>query len=298
MVVSGLTLLAVAILGWLWTGRTPGRGDLAGVTVVPHGTPSVEWLFEDVALTVERQAPLRCRLRRPAVTEPGERLPAVLVAGGLRTGRDAATVIGNGFRGISFACDYPWSDPGRGSTAAFLLRLPRTRAAIVATPDAHAIAAAYLISRPDVDSTRLAAAGVSLGVPTIAAWAAADERPRAVALLYGGGRLDLLLERSLVRHVKWGAVRAATGRLFAWLLAPLDPARNVAAIAPRPVLIVTAVEDQRIPPESFAELVAAAAAPKTIVRMPGRHVGGDDAALLAALTDTVTVWLNRTLPPP
>lgn len=272
-------------------------GELVGATVAPHGASAGGWLFEDVALTAQEREPLNCRLRRPAVTAPGERLPAVLVAGGLRTGRDAATVIGNGFRGISFACDYPWSDPGRGSTAGFLLRLPRTRAAIVGTPRAHALAAAYLVSRPDVDSTRFAAAGVSLGVPTIAAWAAGDARPRAIALLYGGARLDLVLERALARRVKWGALRAAAGRLFAWMLAPLDPARNVAAIAPRPVLIVTAVDDQRIPPESFEELIAAAAAPVTIVRMPGRHVGTDDAALLAALTDTVTAWLGRTMTP-
>jgi fermentation-respiration switch protein FrsA (DUF1100 family) len=283
-------VVAAALLVWLGGGRRIEPGHLLTTRSTTEPAGAGGWSREAVQLVSQRGMRLECRLRRPA-ERSGGRVPAVLVAGGLRTGRDAADVVGETFRGVTFACDYPFLDPGLRSIPSFLLRLPRTRAEILSTPAAHRLAADYLLSRPDVDSSRFAAAGVSLGVPTIAAWAAGDPRPRAVALLYGGGRLDLVLERALGRRLKWGWLRSRVAAALAGLLGQLEPVHNAPRIAPRPLLIITAQQDERVPTESFEALIAAAGEPKTVIRLAGTHVGGD-AALLATLTDSVTVWLS------
>ncbi len=101
-----------------------------------------------------------------------------------------------------------------------------------------------------LDSTRVAYAGFSLGALVGACFCALDARPRAVALALAGAGLGP---------------------------DDLDAARHVAALAPRPLLLVNARHDARIPPEAAERLFAAAREPKrqlwfdaTHTELPGR----------------------------
>lgn len=162
----------------------------------------------------------------------------------------------------------------------------------MSTPLAHRTAATWLLSQPYVDASRLAGIGVSLGVPTVAAWAAADPRVTAVALLYGGARLDLMLEHSQRRNVPQRAIRRPLARLVAWGLKPLEPARSVPSLAPRPVFLAVAPEDRRIPREATDALVAAAGPTARVMRLSGDHVTPSADSLLAMLTDSTRAWLQ------
>ena len=235
---------------------------------------------------------LDCLVRRP-LADSGLRLPAVLAAGGFRTGKRAVLAAGDAFRGVALACDYPWANPGRTGALRLVATLPQLRGALVSTPLAHQAAADYLLSRPDVDTTRLVALGVSLGVPTIAAWAADDQRVAAVALLYGGARLDHLLEKAGERQ-RWPAwLRKPLAPLLAGLLRPIEPMRTVPRIAPRPLFIAIAPDDERIPRVSSEALAAAAGPQAHVLRLSGAHVTPRAEALLTMLTDSTLAWLDR-----
>jgi dienelactone hydrolase len=197
---------------------------------------------------------------------------------------------------VVMSCDYPWAELVRKRGAEFAYLLPRTRAEILATPELLSLAADYLLSRADVDSSRFAAVGASLGVPPVAAWAARDTRARAVALLYGGADLGAILEANLGEDIRWPALRAPVAGVLGFLLRPLEPAATVGGIAPRPLLVAGADSDQWIPRRSVELMFAAAREPKQLVWFGGEHLRTTNEALIAALGDTTAAWLSRVLP--
>lgn len=296
---GSLLVLAAALAAWLWQARTVQLGTLAGAAVTPDSSPSARYVVERVDLSTTSGRTLACFLRRPAApAAPAARLPAFLVSGGIRTGRRAVLAVDTTFTGIALSCDYAWRDPSDLPWYAFLWRLPRSRGEILATPRALDIAATWLLGRDDVDSARFAALGASLGVPPIAAWAANDPRPRAVALLYGGGDLGVILEANMRRRIRQGWLRRPLAALFGRVLRPLDPARTVAGIAPRPLLVVASPDDARIPAHAAQLMFDAAGEPKRIIWMSGAHMRTRETELLAQLTDSTLRWAAATLPGP
>ena len=101
-----------------------------------------------------------------------------------------------------------------------------------------------LSSLPEIDGDRVAYAGFSLGSILGATFFALDPRLRAAALALGGGGFGP---------------------------APVDPCNHIARSAPRPLLFVNAIRDQRIPREASEALFAAAGEPKRIEWFEGTH---------------------------
>jgi dienelactone hydrolase len=101
-----------------------------------------------------------------------------------------------------------------------------------------------LATFPEIDTSRVVYAGFSLGALIGAAFCALDPRPRAAALALGGAGL-----------------------------APddVDPGRYIGRFAPRPLLLVNAEDDQRIPRTAAEALRAAAGDPVEQRWFPGAH---------------------------
>ena len=308
-----LGVVMVAIGGWLLTGRPVRYGPLASAESRPDSWPSAAYRVEQVTLLTERERRLDCLLRTPSTAgaprppaEPaagatriagaaGVAPPALLVAGGRRTGRRAVLYLDTSYTGVALSCDYPWAELARLRGVRFVLRLPQLRAEILATPEALAAAATYLVQRAGADAP-LVALGASLGVPPVAAWAARDSRPRAVALLYGGGQLWRVVAANLEEDVPSPWLRLVVARALGAALRPIEPVRTVGAIAPRPLLVIASADDTWIPLESVEALVAAAGEPKRLIWFRGVHMRTGDDALLRALADSTLTWLSAVLP--
>lgn len=285
----------MAVGVWLLTGRPIRYGAPVSATAVPEASPSPTYAVARVTITTQSGRRLVCAWR--TATQPARRpARALLVAGGEVSGRRAALLVDPAFEGVVMACDYPWRGLLDASMPVLLIRLPRLRAELLATPDLLAAAATYLLKRPEAAGAHLVVVGASLGVPAVSAWAASDPRPRAVALLYGGGDLRRPLDVLLAREAPSLPLRWLAAGLLARLLAPLEPARSVGAIAPRPLLVVGAADDERVPLASVAALVAAAREPKRVVWLRGAHLHPSDTGLLSALADTTLAWLKLVMP--
>ncbi|MEK6768087.1 MAG: alpha/beta hydrolase [Gemmatimonadota bacterium] len=294
-----LVVLAVALviplLWWFGMGRPVAYGTLTGVLPVGDSTvPGVR--YEEVALATSSGRTLRCMVRSPTGQAPGVRRPALLVAGGHRTGRRAVRYLGAAFAGTAIACDYQWAPRIRRSWPLVALGFPSIRAELVATPDVLRIASAYLMTRTDVDTTRFAGVGASLGVPLVAAWASRDTVPRAVALVYGGGLIDRQIEIEADEGHLWPWLGRLLGGLAGKVFADLEPTRTVPGIAPRPVLVIGSRDDQRVPVEGVQALFDAAGDPKKIIWLGGTHLRPRDEELLQILADSSLVWLEEVLP--
>ena len=117
---------------------------------------------------------------------------------------------------------------------------------------------------------RIGVMGYSMGAVATIQAAAADERIQAVLAVSPYAN-----PRELVDH-RLGFARMLAPLVIWWgekmtdtCLADLNPLVTVAAIAPRPILILEAGDDTMLPPRSGRQLYAAAAEPKELWSVPG-----------------------------
>lgn len=294
----GLVLSAATVVVlWLASGRAVAYGPLVAVERSRVDSAQAGTVLERVRLTSAAGRRVTCFLRSPAAAGIARAEAAVLLFGGIGTGGRAATLVDLSHRAVVLACDYPWDDPSRLPWWRIAWRVPAIRADVLATPQALAVAASFLVGLPGVDPRRVAGIGASLGVPFVAAWAAEDQRVGAVALVYGGGDLRALFEANLRRKIAAPWLRRAVAAVGAALLAELDPARAAPRIAPRPLLLIGSREDERVPRTSVDALAAAARSPVTTVWLEGRHMAPRDTALLRIISDTTAAWLAHVQAP-
>jgi fermentation-respiration switch protein FrsA (DUF1100 family) len=219
-------------------------------------------------------------LREPA--QAGSPSAAVVLVAGRETGQEAAAVIPGPLQQVVVAIEYPAALPDQIPRVT-LPALRAIRRGALRMPGLLRGAGAWLADRRSVDRGRIVLVGVSYGVPFAAA-AGADTIFRGVALHHGGADLALLLRTNL--PFGNGLLRGAVAHFGAWYLRALEPARHVAQISPRPLLLVNGSDDQIVPRASAEALLAAARPPVRQIWLPHGHLMPDDFSLMRELADT------------
>ena len=202
----------------------------------------------------------------------GGQAPGVLLLHGYSADKEMmAGTIGHGLlaRGIaSLALDLPLHGerrtPVRPTLDGALELIRHWRSALAEA----ALGISYLGARSEIDRTRLAAVGYSLGSLLAGALAARDTRVRALVVAAGGDLPPGLA--SFARPI-------------------VDPVANVRALAGRPLLIVAGRRDRTMPPAQAEALYAAAGEPKTIRWYDSGHI------LPASAASDVADWLQERL---
>jgi hypothetical protein len=185
---------------------------------------------------------------------------------------------------VVLSLDYPKELPYTVELSDFLLRSGTLRDGARQIPAAFSLAASYLTQRLDVDTTRIAIAATSFAVPFAVIAAAADERFRNVALIYGAGSLSSVLAANLssVPHALRKPVADAAMQSFA----AFAPERFIGRIAPRPVVMVNGIDDPQMPAAAVQHLYDAAREPKAMIWLRTGHLMPTDSVLIRALIDT------------
>ncbi|MGE3182161.1 MAG: alpha/beta hydrolase, partial [Phycisphaerae bacterium] len=130
----------------------------------------------------------------------------------------------------------------------------------------------YLLTRKDVDPDRIVAYGQSIGgaVATVVAAARSEIRALIAETTFDSYRAiatDHLSRKIYSRFLADKIVRATIGSAH-------DPLEAIVALAPRPLLMIVAEEDQICFPERGMELYEAAREPKSLWRVPqAGHLG-------------------------
>jgi fermentation-respiration switch protein FrsA (DUF1100 family) len=139
----------------------------------------------------------------------------------------------------------------------------------------------YLNARPDVDTDRIGYAGISLGAITGLTFVAHEPRVRAMASIVGGANFLGSLKIELDPKTRESAAR-------------IDPFYHVSLIAPRPLLLLNATQDQLVP-RFFGEQLHKAAgdtAKKVWVETDHFFNGVDRFEVMATVID----FLEKSLP--
>jgi len=215
--------------------------------------------------------------------------PAFLILGGLRTGRNTLEYIDNARGIVILALDYPYEGKTeRMGTWEFIRSVPRIRRAVLDTAPALMTAVDYLLDRDDVDPARITVIGGSLGAFFVPAHAAIDSRTAAAVMIYGAGDIRSLLAAS--REIPRALTRPASW-LGAVLLSPVEPLKYADEISPRPLLMISGIQDPRIPPRCSRLFHDAALEPKTVEWIDAGHIPIQDEGFKELVNMILVEWI-------
>ena len=235
-------------------------------------------------------------VRRPlARAHAGARRRLFIILGGQRAGKEAALLFPDTRGTVVAAVEYPYHGAPNPKGVAVAREIPAIRRAILDTPPAILLTLDYLLTEPDVDTTRVELIGASFGAPFAAIVAALDARVSRLWLLHGAADPYRLLEHNLRRYVGVAPLRSVVaGAANVMIAGPrLDPVRWVPRVAPRPVIMINALDDERIPRELVGRLYSSAREPKEQYWLPGPHMQRNRRDVLTSLVDTVMALAAR-----
>lgn len=294
-VVAATTLLAAALFvaGEVYSRRDflpyfmERGGDLAQVTetVLERST---RWDVVHLLLADERGIEVEAHMRVPG--HSGEPRRALVILGGVGTGKHTIDYLGDTGDWLVMALDYPYRGARSGlSRTAFLAALPAMRRAVLDTVPAAMLGIDYLERRGDVDPDRIVLAGGSFGALFSPAVAAADERISAVAIFFGAGDLGALIDANL--ELGWPLKPVATW-LGSVIVSPLEPLKYVHRIAPRPLFMLNGTGDEAMPETCARALHDRAGQPTTVVWLPVGHVNIRSPEFHRRVLDEFISWLR------
>ena len=313
-------LIAVALVGTFkigvifWLLRDPEpvfearQGTLASVearAVVVNG----EMEDQEFVLTSTSGLSFEIAVRAPRTTSPDspsgsdprsatapERRRLFLILGGHTRGKGAGALIADTRGSIVASLEYPFDGDHSAKGWRVLAEVPAIRRTFYDTPPAVSLALDHLLARPDVDPARVELVGASFGTPFATIAAARDTRVTRLWLAHGGGDPYALIEQGLKREISFTPVRvwaALTGTLL--ISGPrLAPEAWIGQVSPRPVVMLNAEDDEKIPRHSVDVLWAAAREPKELVWLPGQHMRGSRPEVLERLVSEVMTRAERT----
>lgn len=235
------------------------RGKLTAVEVAVHEQRNGH-LVQSVELRSDGGIAVSACLKAPAGDD--ERHPALVILGGLRTGRRTIDYLDRTSGIILLALDYPYKGKKEKLNALELAgSLPRIRRAVLETVPSIMLGIDYLLTRDDVMTDRIILVGGSLGAVFVPAAMAADGRIAAGAMLFGAGDIERLVRHNL--HLS-ALVEAPASWACAVLASPVEPLKYVSDISPRPLFMLNGLNDPRIPVRCSRILHETAREPKTV----------------------------------
>lgn len=295
-------LVAVIIVLGAATGWLMLRDPLAGLPT-PQG-------LAEVTEQSENRTPGRIErhvvLRDPNVGSVGlfislpdnkttERLPIIILLGGLGTGAKNARYVRDPGDNALIAYDWPlplripkgWAIPSA---------IPDLRRRLLSIPGQVTVALNWAKQQPWADQRRVSLLGFSLGALVVPAIQRLAEQQGHIihhtVLAYGGiGLGNLIAFHPRVRRTGKGAL---LGVLSDLLLRPLEPALHLPHLRGR-FLVITGFDDIFIPKESTQGLHALVPEPKTIIAKEGGHIGTGprQAELLYEISALSRAWLIK-----
>jgi fermentation-respiration switch protein FrsA (DUF1100 family) len=221
-----------------------------------------------------------------------KKYPAIILLGGMATGKYAVDYALDIDNVVILAIDYPYEPHESYTFWTILWDVPKMRTALFDMVPSVILAEDYLFSRHDVDTTRLILLGYSFGAPIVPAIVAHDRRAAVAAMVYGGGELTSMIRHNVARYESmW--LSDFVGRLGGVLLYPLEPMKYADKISPIPLVMINGENDEQIPRYNTELFFHAAKEPKKLIWLKSKHVRPDNIELTRHIITTLKEELKR-----
>jgi predicted alpha/beta hydrolase family esterase len=215
----------------------------------------------------------------------------VVLLGGFFAGERAALLLPERLHAHVLAVDWPWKGPRKLSAIQFVSLLPAIRRTALRSPAALAIGVDAVSRQPEVDTTRIALVGASLGVPSTVAALELTYAPAACALLYGGADIETWMSHALTRYGSPDPLAPVIAKYAVAFVRPLEPALHRTEAKLR-MLIVNARCDQFVP-LAVAQALHRAFPQATVRWKEGQqHLNGRPGPIIDDLAAEVEAWLE------
>lgn len=262
-------------------------------TVLTDDIRTVEGrILRDVVLETGQlgQAHIRLSLPHPM---PDERMPVVLVLGGLRTGADSVSLIRDAGRNVLVG--YDWPLPSRLPRGLELLYgLLSLRSRVLHVPGQVEAALRWIVRQPWADGERISLVGFSLGALAAPAvqrlLEARGHRLGWTVLAYGGAPLGELAAHHPRVRPDW--MRPVVRDVINIALRPLEPALHLPRLGGC-FFLLSGSADELIPAGAATRLAELAPSCKSLTTIQGAHLGmgPDEASLLEQAMRASAAWL-------
>lgn len=264
-----------------WWAERQGRIDAVETTTstTAHGQQSVS-----VRLVSDSGLEVFFRIVRNT-TSPAPQ-PVLVVLGGHRTGSDAVELFGDVGQHAVVGVDYPYDGPERVKGALPIAKtIPKARQAFLDTVPAVSLVVDWLVEQPWVDRERIILIGASLGVPFATTAAGRDPRIAGLILVHGAADNRLWLQTQVERRIDTEILHYPLATVLHWLAygPVLDTREHIARVSPRPVLIIGARQDERMPEGQTELLFEAAGEPRRLRFTDGQHIQPNQPEIIAEL---------------
>ncbi len=255
------------------------KGALSNVHLTPAGGDS---LTEKSWLTITNTDGFKVKCGVLAPRDSLRRYPAIVLLGGKATGKNAIDFALGIENVIIVAVDYPLEQRERYSLPQFLADTPEIRQALLDMVPSVMLVIDYLLTRSDIDTTKIVILGYSFGAPFVPCIVAHEKRIAVAAMVYGAGDLRSLIRHN-VRRYEGELMSEFVGILGGMLLSPLEPMRYIERVSPTPLIMINGTNDEMIPRVNVEALYAAAKEPKKIWWIDSKHVNPREVKLTKAI---------------
>jgi acetyl esterase/lipase len=262
---------------------TERQGQIKSV-ITEESVTDYGQLAESVRLTSDSGLQVNFRIIRAVETDAP--LSVLLILGGHRTGSDAVDLFGDVGERAIVGVDYPYDGPDKVKGVIPIARtISLARQAFLDTVPAVSLILDWLLEQDWIDKNKITLVGGSLGAPFAATAAARDQRITSLMLVHAAADNRLWLEVQVARRVDTKLLHYPLSNILYWLAygPVLDTSKHVAAISPRPVLIIGASDDERTPADQAGLLFDAARDPKRLRISGGQHIQSNRKEVISEL---------------
>ncbi len=259
----------------------------ASDTVNGHGGSRI---YTEVDIVAEDRDTTRITVSLP-VSINLNRLPVVIVLGGLEAGRKSLSYIPQHGNNALISYQYPFK-PNYFEDGAYFTSFQHIRNTINKTPAQVCVALEWIKAQPWADTNRIILLGYSLGalaLPAVQHLAQEHQvEVRATALCYGGVDYDYLIHHNF--KDRFPGVNPLTSKIAASLIRPVEPREHIQSLTGE-FLVVNGKLDQRIPFANALEFQALVPHPKTVINLDEGHMHPRKPELTAKLIEISRNWL-------
>jgi len=227
--------------------------------------------FTKADLTLRSTSGLRAECGVLMPKAPSARVPAFILLGGKKTGKNAIQYVLEIENAVIVALDYLYDPRPSYTVVEFLSDIPAARRALLDMAPSVMLTVDWLSNLPVVDTSRIVIIGYSFGAPIVPVSMTLDMRIDVAVMVYGGGDLESLIHHN-VRRFEGEAFSRLVSLTGGLLLRPVEPLRYVDEISPRPLIMINGTQDEQIPRGNVEALFARANEPKRQVWIESGHV--------------------------